>query len=105
MYLKNLKPSCVTPKYIVKRLNDIGINLVHPLVDILNYLMIDIGQPMHAYDADKVKGEISVRFAKKNESFEALDGNEYKLAEDNIVVADSNGIISVSYTHLRAHET
>ena len=65
MYLKNIKPSCVTPKYIVKRLDDIGINLVHPLVDILNYLMIDIGQPMHAYDADKVKGEISVRFAKK----------------------------------------
>lgn len=96
MYLKNLKPSCVTPKYIVKRLNDIGINLVHPLVDILNYIMIDIGQPMHAYDADKVKGEITVRFAKKNESFEALDGNKYKLSEDNIVVADSSGIISLA---------
>ncbi|MDB2461290.1 phenylalanine--tRNA ligase subunit beta, partial [Gammaproteobacteria bacterium] len=96
MYLKNIRQSCVTPKYIVKRLEDIGINSIHPLVDILNYIMIDIGQPMHAYDADKIKGEVSVRFAKKNESFEALDGNEYKLAEDNIVVADSSGIISLA---------
>ena len=96
MYLKNIKPQCVTPKYIEKRLNDIGINLINPFVDILNYIMIDIGQPMHAYDADKIHGEILVRFAKKNESFEALDGNEYKLAEDNIVIADSSGVISLA---------
>ena len=96
MYLKNIKPHFDMPKYIEKRLNDIGINSINPFVDILNYIMIDIGQPMHAYDADKIKGEISVRFAKKNESFKALDGNEYKLTEDNVVVADSNGVISLA---------
>ena len=65
MYLKNIKPHFDMPKYIEKRLNDIGINSINPFVDILNYIMIDIGQPMHAYDADKIEGEISVRFAKK----------------------------------------
>tara|TARA_B100000767_G_scaffold260384_1_gene271001 strand:+ start:1400 stop:3361 length:1962 start_codon:yes stop_codon:yes gene_type:complete len=96
MYLRNISPLCDTPKYISQRLSDIGINLVHPIVDILNYIMIDIGQPMHAYDADKINGEISVRLAKKNEIIKALDGNEYKLCSENIVVADSSEIISLA---------
>ena len=56
MYLENVPSSCNTPEYINKRLRDIGITLIHPVVDILNYIMIDIGQPMHAYDADKING-------------------------------------------------
>ena len=67
MYLENVPSSCNTPEYINKRLRDIGITLIHPVVDILNYIMIDIGQPMHAYDADKINGEITVRQAKDKE--------------------------------------
>ena len=65
MYLKNISSSLEVPENIKKRLENIGIKSIHPIVDILNYLMIDIGQPLHAYDADKIEGDITVRFAKK----------------------------------------
>ena len=58
--------------------------------------MLDFGQPMHAYDADKISGDISIRFAKKDEMIKALDGNEYKLSDENIIIADSNEIISLA---------
>jgi phenylalanyl-tRNA synthetase beta chain len=51
---------------------------------------------MHAYDADKISGDISIRYAKQNESFKALDGIEYKLTSENIVVSDSKNIISLA---------
>ena len=96
MYLENVPSSCNTPEYINKRLRDIGITLIHPVVDILNYIMIDIGQPMHAYDADKINGEITVRQAKDKEIMSALDGNTYKLNSENIVVSDSTQIMSLA---------
>ena len=61
-----------TPKVIAKNLKDIGIGLINPLVDILNYINIDLGQPMHAYDFDKLKGEISIRFSKKERNLKHL---------------------------------
>ncbi len=96
MSLTNLSLSCLTPDFINKRLNDIGIKLIHPIVDILNYIMIDIGQPMHAYDADKINGDITIRMAKKNESIKALDGNQYVLSKDNVVVSDKKNILSLA---------
>ena len=96
MYLENVSSECSAPEYVNKRLNDIGITLIHPIVDILNYIMIDIGQPMHAYDADKINGEITIRMAKDKEIIPALDGNKYKLNSENIVVSDSAQIMSLA---------
>ena len=96
IYLKNINSECALPEIISKRLQNIGIKSIHPIVDLLNYLMIDLGQPMHAYDADKISGDISIRYAKQNESFKALDGIEYKLTSENIVVSDSKNIISLA---------
>ena len=96
IFLKNVDSECVLPEVISKRLLNIGIKSIHPIVDLLNYLMIDFGQPMHAYDADKISGDISVRYAKQNESFKALDGIEYQLTSDNIVISDSKKIISLA---------
>ena len=96
MLLKNVSTSNKAPKYIEQRLNNIGIKLVHPIVDILNYLIIDIGQPMHAYDADKINGDVSIRPTKNSENFEALDGKKYKLNKENIVISDSDKIISLA---------
>ena len=96
MYLENISSTCSAPKYIKKRLNDIGIALVHPIVDILNYIMIDIGQPMHAYDADKINGEITIRQVKDKEIMMALDGNEYQLNSENTVVSDSSQIMALA---------
>ena len=96
IFLKNVDSECALPEVISKRLQNIGIKSIHPIVDLLNYLMIDFGQPMHAYDADKISGDISVRYAKQNESFKALDGIEYQLTSDNIVISDSKKIISLA---------
>ena len=96
MYLENVSSACSAPDYINKRLKDIGITLIHPIVDILNYIMIDIGQPMHAYDADKINGEITIRQSKDKEIMSALDGNKYKLNSGNIVVSDSAQIMSLA---------
>ena len=96
MYLKNISTSYNIPENIKIRLKHAGINLIHPIVDILNYVMLDFGQPMHAYDADKINGDISIRFAKKDEMIKALDGNEYKLSDENIIISDSNEIISLA---------
>ena len=96
MSIENLSPSFEAPSYITNRLNQIGIKLVHPIVDILNYIMIDIGQPMHAYDADMINGNISLGFSKTNKSFKALDGNEYKLTPKNFIISDSNNILSLA---------
>ena len=96
IFLKNVDSECALPEVISTRLQNIGIKSIHPIVDLLNYLMIDFGQPMHAYDADKISGDISVRYAKQNESFKALDGIEYKLTSENIVISDSKKIISLA---------
>ena len=96
MYLENISLSSKTPNYIKQKLDDIGIKTIHPVVDILNYIMIDIGQPMHAYDADKIGDKISVKHSKNNEAFIALDGNEYKLEKNNLVITDPKKIISLA---------
>ena len=96
IFLKNVDSECVLPEVISKRLQNIGIKSIHPIVDLLNYLMIDFGQPMHAYDADKISGDINVRYAKQNESFKALDGIVYQLTSENIVISDSKKIISLA---------
>ena len=89
IYLKNIPSSYANLENINTRLRNSGINLIHPIVDMLNYIMLDFGQPMHAYDADKIMGDVVIRLAKKNEVIKALDGVEYKLTNENIVITDS----------------
>lgn len=96
IYLKNISSSYANPENINARLRNSGVNLIHPIVDMLNYIMLDFGQPMHAYDADKIMGDVVIRLAKKNEVIKALDGVEYKLTNENIVITDSKEIISLA---------
>ena len=96
MTLRNISEAKKTPENVAKKLQDIGIGLVHPIVDILNYINIDLGQPMHAYDLDKISNEISIRLSKKDEEFIALDGKKYKLDKGNIIICDNNHIISLA---------
>ena len=89
----SLHPS---PDWIQQRLIAAGQRPVHGVVDVLNYVMLEIGQPMHAFDADEVSDGISVRHAKKDEAFGALDGRELKLGGDDLVIADGNGVIALA---------
>jgi len=65
-------------------------------VDVLNTIMLDLGQPMHAFDADSLKGDVSIRAASDGEVFAALDGRELKLAAGDLVVSDEDSVVALA---------
>lgn len=77
-----------SPLWMQQRLINTGYRPINNIVDATNYVMAEFGQPMHAFDADIIKGGIIVRTATKNEKFKTLDGSEHKLTEDMLVIAD-----------------
>ena len=88
--IENINSSADTPVWIKNRLIRSGIRCIDPVVDITNYVMLELGQPMHGYDLDKLDGEIIVRLAKKDEKITLLDGNEYKLHKDDLLITDKS---------------
>jgi len=84
-----------SPKWLKDRLVAIGLRPINNIVDITNYVMFETGQPLHAFDARKVK-KIIVRLSKKDEHIETLDGKERELSEDMLVIASSDGPIAVA---------
>ena len=81
---------------IASRLAAIGINPKNAPIDATNYVCYDMGQPMHCFDADEVKGDIVVRMAKPQEKFTDLFGNEHELRDTDIVIADDAGALAVA---------
>ncbi|MBS83111.1 MAG: phenylalanine--tRNA ligase subunit beta [Gammaproteobacteria bacterium] len=94
--IKNINNKLSTPKIIKQRLKDYGISSVNLIVDILNYTMIEVGQPFHAFDLNTLDGPISVRFSKKGESIDALNGIKYKLTSKTPVIVDSSNIQAIA---------
>ena len=86
-----------SPDWMQNRLKKCGINPINNIVDITNYVMLEYGQPLHAYDFDKVKdGKIIVRNAKNDEKITLLDGREIDLTDEVLVIADSEKPIGVA---------
>lgn len=85
-----------SPDFIQRRLQACGIKVINNVVDITNYVMLELGEPMHAFDADKVDGGIVVRRAKKGESITTLDKDTKELAESVLVIADHSTPIAVA---------
>src|SRR5207237_337845 len=77
-----------SPQWLHARIESAGIRSINNIVDVSNFVMLELGQPTHAFDADKLKGGINVRLAHDGEKFLALDGKTYLLKTDNLVVAD-----------------
>ena len=90
-YFRNVKNG-PSPQWLKDRLQAIGLRPISALVDITNYVMMDIGRPLHAYDADKVKGDIFIRLAKTDEKYIALNGKEYIFDDEMIVIGDDHGV-------------
>ncbi|MDG1466540.1 MAG: phenylalanine--tRNA ligase subunit beta, partial [Alphaproteobacteria bacterium] len=83
----------VSPDWLKNRLLAVDQRPISSLVDITNYIMIDIGRPLHAYDVEKIQGEqLIIRQSKKDEKFAALNGNTYKLDEGMLVISDEHGL-------------
>ncbi|HSO47193.1 MAG TPA: phenylalanine--tRNA ligase subunit beta, partial [Rhizobiaceae bacterium] len=85
-----------SPKWMQQRLKAIGLRPISALVDMTNYITFDLGRPLHVFDADKVHGALVVRRARDGEKFTALDGKTYSLKESMCVIADANGVESLS---------
>ncbi|MGG7518978.1 phenylalanine--tRNA ligase subunit beta [Allorhizobium undicola] len=84
-----------SPKWMQQRLKSIGLRPISALVDVTNYMTFDQGRPMHVFDADKVKGTLTVRRATQGEEILALDTRTYKLSPNTVVIADDNGVESI----------
>jgi len=84
-----------SPQWLRAKLESVGIRSINNIVDISNFVMLELGQPTHAFDADKLKGEINIRLAREDEKFLALDGNTYALKRDNCVVADQERAVGI----------
>lgn len=94
--VKNVKIS-PSNELITKRLNSVGIRAINNVVDISNYLMIELGQPVHTFDYDKIMGsKMFVRESKKGEELTTLDGKNHKLLGGDIVIQDSEGLIDLA---------
>ena len=89
-----IRPS---PLWLQYRLEAIGLNPISNIVDVTNYVMAEITQPMHAFDADKLRGgEIIVRLAREGEQLNALNGERYNLDPSNLVIADPVGAVALA---------
>jgi len=84
-----------SPKWLKDKLTSIGQKPISAIVDITNYVMIDINRPLHAYDADKIEKRIIVRNSKSGEEFTALDNKNYKLEDGMCVISDDKGVLGL----------
>jgi phenylalanyl-tRNA synthetase beta chain len=85
-----------SPDWLRAKLETVGLRSINNIVDITNFVMLEIGQPLHAFDADKLTGGIKVRLANENEKFLALDGKTYSLGPDNLVIADDVRAVGIA---------
>ncbi len=85
-----------SPDWLRRRLLDAGMRPVHGVVDVLNYIMLDIGQPMHAFDAQAICGAIRIRSARSGESFEGLDGSHLRTQDGDLLIADDEQILALA---------
>ena len=90
----NIK-NCESPQWLKNKLVSIGQKPISAVVDITNYVMLDLNRPLHAYDADKINKGIVVRNSKKGEKFTALDNKEYMLNENMCVISDNLGVLGL----------
>jgi phenylalanyl-tRNA synthetase beta chain len=93
-YIEGIK-NTESPKWLKDKLVSIGMNPISAVVDITNYIMVDLNRPLHAYDADKIDRKIIVRSSKKEEKFLALDNNNHSLEEGACLITNEKKILGL----------
>lgn len=94
--VSSIKPGSVTPEWMVRRLERSGIRSINTVVDITNYVMLEHGQPLHAFDLAKIQGGLQVRFARDAEQLVLLNQQVVELAPDMLVIADNAGALALA---------
>ncbi|HEX5314050.1 MAG TPA: phenylalanine--tRNA ligase subunit beta [Gammaproteobacteria bacterium] len=94
--INGLDTTAATPLWLAERLRRAGLRATHPVVDILNYVMLELGQPLHAFERESIRGSIRVRRAHRGESLELLTGGCADLEEDMLVIADDKAPLALA---------
>jgi len=94
--IKDIDVNAETPLWMVEKLRRSGVRSISPTVDITNYVMLELGQPMHAFDLSTINGGINVRLAEQDEKLELLDGQTIQLNDDNLVIADHEKALALA---------
>jgi len=94
-YFKDVK-NTISPEWLQKKLTSIGLRPINALVDITNFITMDIGRPLHVFDADKIGNCLSMRVSKENENILALDNKDYKLGKTTTVIADNKKPLAIA---------
>ena len=94
--IKNINANAPTPLWMVERLERAGHRSISALVDITNYVMLTLGQPMHVYDLDAIHGTLTARMANNGESIKLLNEQTHELQDDVLVIADDQNILGMA---------
>lgn len=101
IYLRTLEefdPAAATPLWMVRRIEKCGMRSISLAVDVTNYVMLELGQPLHAFDREKISGVLQIRLAEKGESIQTLDGQNRKLRESDLLIADEKKVLALAGT-------
>ena len=94
--IRGVNQKAKSPIWMVERLRRCGIRSVSPIVDVTNYVMLELCQPLHSFDLNKLNDEIIVRMAKEGEKLTLLSGDEVEVKPDTLVIADSKGPVALA---------
>ena len=94
--IRGIDPGAQSPAWMVEKLRRCGLRSIDPVVDITNYVMLELGQPMHAFDLNVLQDKVVVRTALAGETLTLLDGQEVSLNEDTLLITDANGPVAMA---------
>jgi phenylalanyl-tRNA synthetase beta chain len=94
--IRGIDPKAATPAWMVRRLERSGLRPIHPVVDVTNYVLLELGQPMHGFDLAMLRGPIRARLARSGEKLELLNSERIEPASDALVIADDSGPLALA---------
>ncbi|UAA37249.1 phenylalanine--tRNA ligase subunit beta [Paraneptunicella aestuarii] len=94
--IRNINLAATSPVWMQEKLRRCGVRSIDPVVDVTNYVLLELGHPMHAFDLEKLQGGIKVRFPKEGEKLTLLDGNEVELKSDTLIIADHKAPVAMA---------
>ncbi|TYL47677.1 phenylalanine--tRNA ligase subunit beta [Marinomonas sp. IMCC 4694] len=94
--IRGVNVATTTPLWMVEKLRRSGVRSIDPIVDVTNYVMLELGQPMHAFDLANLSGSVVVRMAKQDEKITLLDGQGITLRDDTMVIADESTPLAIA---------
>ncbi len=94
--VKGVNAKAKTPQWMLQKLERSGVRPINPVVDVTNYVLLELGHPMHAFDLAQIDSQIHVRMAEQGEKFTLLDGNQVELNDNTLMIADASKALAIA---------